>query len=157
MVHPDSVQKILDMVYTHPHTCNNCSYIALLLAIFASVSHFWRPQSNGSLVFGSAEEASFMASVWSKAALDLLVYSRRTTSGSIEDVQAAIIVSIYVYNVRGFSGIFRSLHSAMITMARDFSLHKIDSPRGPKLYSDTTFEEDETRRRIWWHIASLDW
>ncbi|RJE24526.1 hypothetical protein PHISCL_03113 [Aspergillus sclerotialis] len=159
VVHPDSVQNIMDKVYRHPHIYNNCSHIALLLSIFASVSHFWGPQSNGSLVFGSVEDASFMASVWSKAALDLLVYSRRTTPGSIEDVQAAIIVSFFVYNVRGFSTIFRSLHSAMITMARDLSLHKIDSPRRgkPECYSDINFKEDETRRRIWWHIASLDW
>lgn len=103
--------------------------------------------------------ASFMASVWSKAALDLLVYSRRTTSGSIEDVQAAIIISFFVYNVRGFSAIFRSLHSAMITMARDLSLHTIDNPRRekPECSSEINFKEDETRRRIWWHIASVDW
>lgn len=100
-----------------------------------------------------------MASVWSKVALDLLDYSRRTTSGSIEDVQAYIIVSFLFYNVHGFSTVFRSLHSAMIMMSRDLSLHKIDSPRRgkPGGYSETKSEEDETKRRIWWHIAAVDW
>ncbi|KAJ5555319.1 hypothetical protein N7461_003789 [Penicillium sp. DV-2018c] len=99
-----------------------------------------------------------MSSIWSIAALDLLEYSRRTTFASVEHLQATIIISYVIYNSQGFSPMFRSLHSNMITMAWELSLHKTDSPQ-MKGQTDPQPSriEAEVKRRIWWHIASTDW
>lgn len=160
VIRPQSVEHIIDTVYmnqnTHVH--GKPAHVALLLSIFASASHFWRTQQNKDLIFVSAKEAILMSSIWCNASLDILEYLRRTSSASIEDLQATIVISYVIYNAQGFSPVFRSLHSSMVMMARDLSLHKTDSPQKKK-ETDTqpSMVEDDIRRRIWWHITSTDW
>lgn len=127
-----SVEHMIDAVYMNQnsHVQSKPADIALLLSILASASHLWRPQRSKDLIFLSAKEAASLSSMWSNATLDVLEYSRRTTAASVEDLQATIVISYVIYNSQGFSPMFRSLHSNMITMARDLSLHKIDSPQG---------------------------
>lgn len=155
VIDAQSVREVMDAVYLHPRTdlYTRFADVALLLSIFASASHLWRPQ-DGDLIFASATDATFISSVWTKSTLEILEHSRRTTSGSIEDIQATIIISYVIYNVHGFSPTLRSLHSILITMARDLCLHKIDSPRRGNLEGDL---QAEIKRRIWWHITSSDW
>lgn len=151
------VQNMVDAVYLSPAVPADAAHVALLLGVFASASHFWVPQDNQALIFASAEEATLMSSVWSSSALDILEYSRRTTSVSIEDIQASIIIAHLVYNTHGFSTMFRSLHSMTIMMARDLFLHKIDVPKASQEIPSRKVVKDETKRTIWWQIASTDW
>ncbi|OJJ76875.1 hypothetical protein ASPBRDRAFT_201952 [Aspergillus brasiliensis CBS 101740] len=157
---PHSLHYVIDAVYTHPHTPGQSKVadIALLLSILASASHLWRPQRSNCLVFSSEKEAASMSLVWRNAALDILEFSKRTAAASMEDLQATIVISYVIYNSEGFSPMFRSLHSNMIMMARDLSLHKTDSPRrkGETNPPPSQIEVD-VKRRIWWHIAATDW
>lgn len=155
VIDSQSVQQVIDAVYINPHTglYNKPAHIALLLSIFASASHLWRPQDEG-LIFTSGVDATLISSVWTKNALDVLEYSRRTTSGSIEDIQATIIISYVIHNIQGFSPTLRSLHSIIIMMARDLSLHKTDNPRRG---DSRVGAHDDIKRRIWWQITSTDW
>ncbi|XWX00036.1 hypothetical protein V2A60_008052 [Cordyceps javanica] len=99
-----------------------------------------------------------MSSIWTNAALDVLEYSKRSASASLEDVQATIVISYVIYNSQGFSPMFRSLHSNIIMMARDLSLHKTDSPRrSGEIDQPPSQIEDDVKRRLWWHIAATDW
>lgn len=157
---PHSLQRVVDAVYACPDipAPGKVADVALLLSILASASHLWRPQRSKCLIFLSAKEAASMSLIWSNAALDILECSRRSTAASIEDLQATIVISYVVYNSQGFSSMFRSLHSNIIMMARDLSLHKTDSPRrsGETDPPPSQIEVD-AKRRLWWHIAATDW
>ncbi|KAJ3491666.1 hypothetical protein NLG97_g5551 [Lecanicillium saksenae] len=157
---PHSVQRVIDAVYAQPDTLIQCKTadIALLLSVLASASHLWRPQRSRCLVFLSAKEAAFVSSMWINTALDILDHSRRTTAASIEVLQASIVISYVIFNSQGFSPMFRSLHSNIIMLARDLSLHKTDSPHksGETTRPRTEIEVD-VKRRLWWHIAATDW
>lgn len=156
VIDPQSVYRIMDGVYAQPYGYNRPPCIALLLSIFASASHFWAP--NQLSIFESTENATFMSSVWTKAALDILEHSRRTTSSSIEDIQATIVVSSLIFNAHWFSAMTRSLHSIVVMMARDLFLHKTDAQRGKREdVSEERMVEYEIKRRIWWYITSTDW
>lgn len=153
-----SIQHMIDAIYFDPNARvhSDLAHIALLLSIFASASHFWRCEEGRDLIFASTKDATVMSSLWSKATLDILEYSRRATSGSIEDIQATIIISYLIYNTQGLSTMLRSLNSIMIMMARDLSLHKTDNPR--KVNSEPNgLAEEDIKRRIWWHITATDW
>ena len=156
VLQPHSLQRVIYAVYKPVQS--KVADIALLLSILASASHLWRPQRSKCLVFLSAKEAASMSLIWSNATLDILEYSKRTAAASIEDLQATIVISYVIYNSQGFSPLFRSLHSNVIMMARDLSLHKTDNPRrnGETDPSPSQVEAD-VKRRLWWHIAATDW
>lgn len=157
-----AVRRIVETVYTYPavvRVYREAAHIALLLSIFASTGYLWSSHENDEIfVFSNSKIAIAASSAWSDAALDVADYSRRTSSGSIENIQAMIIIEYLVYNNNGFSATCRLLHSNTITMARDLSLHRIDIPRRrQKMGSEGDMAEDETKRRIWWYVASTDW
>lgn len=156
-----AVRRMVETVYTYPRgrVYREAAHIALLLSIFASTGYLWSSHENDELlVFSSPKVANLASSAWSDAALDVADYSRRTSSGSIENIQATIIIEYLIYNNNGFSATCRLLHSNTITMARDLSLHRIDNPhRRHKTDSEEDMAEDETKRRIWWYVASTDW
>ncbi|KAL5354336.1 hypothetical protein ACLOAV_000425 [Pseudogymnoascus australis] len=156
-----AVRRIVEAVYTYPgaHVYREAAHIALLLSIFASTGYLWSSHENDELlVFSTPKVANLASTAWSDAALDVADYSRRTSSGSIEIIQATIIIEYLIYNNNGFSATCRLLHSNTITMARDLSLHRIDIPhRRHKPDSEADIAADETKRRIWWYVVSTDW
>lgn len=104
------------------------------------------------------QEALLLAKTWGKAALDVLDYSRRTTSGSFEDAQASILMSFILYHFDGLSARARQLTTNAISIGRDLRLHRLDERQIPE--SEFTSEqrlEREIKRRVWWHTASTDW
>ncbi|OBT90022.1 hypothetical protein VE02_01624 [Pseudogymnoascus sp. 03VT05] len=156
-----AVRRMVETVYAYPRgrVYKEAAHVALLLSIFASTGYLWSSHENDELVvFSTPKVANLASSAWSDAALDVADYSRRTSSGSIENIQATIIIEYLIYNNNGFSATCRLLHSNTITMARDLSLHRIDIPhRRHKTDSEADIAEDETKRRIWWYVASTDW
>ncbi|KAF1733214.1 hypothetical protein CRV24_007113 [Beauveria bassiana] len=157
---PHSLQRVIDAVYMHPDTPiqSNVADLALLLSITASASHLWRPQRSKCLIFLSAKEAAAMSLNWTNAALDILEYLKRTTAASVKVLQATIVISYVIYNSQGFSPMFRSLHSNIIMIARDLSLHRTDSARrSGQTDQPPNQDESEVKRRLWWHIAATDW
>lgn len=160
ILQPHSLQRVMESVYMHHDkpAQSKVADIALLLSILASASHLWRPQRSKCLVFLSAKEAASMSLVWSNAALDILEYSKRTTVASIECLQAMVVISYVIYNSQGFSPMFRSLHSSIVTTPRDLSLHKTDCPRtSGETNLPASQVETDVKRRVWWHIPATDW
>jgi Fungal specific transcription factor domain len=155
-----SVRVILDQVYTHviEHQPVESSYVALLLSIFASTAYYWTSRSDCDHLFLTSQDASQASLLWSKATLDVLEHSRRTTSGSIEDIQATIILSFLVFNLEGFSARSQSLMATALVTARNLSLHKLDAQHQERQSSlQDSCIEIEVKRRIWWHIVATDW
>ncbi len=134
------------------------SHVALLLSIFASTAYYWNMHDEVSPLFSTCKDANQAALTWGKAALDVLDYSRRTTSGSMEDIQATIVMGFLVLSLEGFSARSRSLMTTALIIARDLSLHRIDAQRhGQQINTSDDQIEIEIKRRVWWHIVATDW
>jgi hypothetical protein len=126
--------------------------IALMLSILAS-SVRGAVDSVSGLV-----EATRSAITWTRYGLELLEYSRRTTTPTLEDIQAGIILSFLTYNIEGSPRRTRVLWATTILMARELRLHRTDA--GNDCASPQTRNEIiqlEIKRRVWWYLASSDW
>lgn len=161
VLHIPTVRNLLNNFYANLNRSQQVKSgeAALLLAIFASSSFFWRPSSNTGVVSLSDDETVLLSLAWAKAALDVLDHSRRNTSGSLEDAQATILMSFVVYHFDGFSARGRALTGSAVVIARDLRLHRTDEDdsRSSMGWSKNQLIEQETKRRVWWHIASTDW
>ncbi|MCJ1386083.1 hypothetical protein MMC17_009208 [Xylographa soralifera] len=132
---------------------------ALLLSIFALAAFFY-PSSKNSEVATNEQDSVHLSKVLSKGALDVLDYSRRSTSGTLEDIQACILMSFVTFHLDGFSARGRLLLVAAASIARDLRLHRLDADTefpAEKMNSVRVMIDREVKRRVFWYIASTDW
>jgi hypothetical protein len=130
---------------------------ALLLSIFALAAVFYQP-SEHSEVASSDQDAVNLSKAMGKGALDALDYSRRSTSGSLEDIQAYILMSHVSFHLDGFSARGRLLSATAAAIARDLCLHRLDA--NPCANQDTSIRslvDCEVKRRVFWYITTQDW
>ncbi|KAK7752527.1 hypothetical protein SLS62_005495 [Diatrype stigma] len=135
------------------------SEAALLLSIFALSSYFYPPSEN-SEVAATDQDAVCLSNIWTKSSMDILDYSRRNTSGTLEDIQAYILTSYVAYHVDGFSARSRFLMTAATSIARDLRLHWLDADQVLSTERETNLRslvDREVKRRVFWHIAAADW
>lgn len=136
------------------------SQAALLLSIFALAAYFYET-SDSSEVATTKEDAIHLSKILSRGALDVLDYSRRNTSGTLEDVQAYIFMSFVTYHLDGFSARGRLLSTAALSIARELGLHRLDADTelsvGENDTSIRSLIDREIKRRVFWQIASTDW
>ena len=160
VIHSPSARGYLDELYEglEQQAAIKPGLTALFLSIFASTTFAWTPRDNESL-FSSVEEANNQTTLWITTALAVLEFSHSTTSGSIEDIQAMIILSFAVCNVEGFSSRFWTLKSTAISMARQLSLHRIDHVSSVPVenMTDLSSTRVEIYRRVWWYLMATDW
>ena len=132
---------------------------ALLLSIYALAAFFYPPSDNSEVA--TSEHASVhLSKVLSKCALDVLDHSRRNTSGTLEDVQAYILMSYVIFHLDGFSARGRLLSVAAASIARDLRLHRLDADTEFPAEKETSVRvliDREVKRRVFWYIASRDW
>ncbi|EKG19769.1 Transcription factor fungi [Macrophomina phaseolina MS6] len=153
VIHAPSVLELLDHIYSRPVDKAEPTQVALLMGMLAGAAYFWNPTAG---VFAAEEEAKHASSAWLEAALEVLHQARRVQAVCLEEVQATIIVSYLVYNLEGFSSRFRLLNTQALGLARDLSLHRMDDgPLRPSPHERLI--QSEVKRRVWWHIVSVDW
>jgi len=128
---------------------------ALILSIASTSASFFVPDSSSHRIFASTEEATQASLIWRQSALNLLDDLQSSIRRSLEECQARAILAYVVSNVEGCSARFRFLHSCSISVARDMSLHLIDSSTTADSTDDPATRE--IKRRLWWHLASTDW
>ncbi|KAI0517797.1 hypothetical protein F5B22DRAFT_100494 [Xylaria bambusicola] len=128
--------------------------VAALILSIASTCASFSSHSRHSM-FGSIEEADQASTAWRENALTILDDTQFSTPGSLERCQARTIITYVVSNVEGCSVRYRYLHSCTVAVARDMSLHLIDSPVATDKSDDMLTKE--IKRRLWWHLASTDW
>ncbi|KAI8956676.1 hypothetical protein F5Y11DRAFT_365003 [Daldinia sp. FL1419] len=131
----------------------------LLLSIFALSGFFYRC-SEDSEIATTEQEAVRISTTIGKAALDVLDHSRRNTSGTLEDVQAYIFMSLLSFHLDGFSARGRLLSTTAASMARDLRLHRLDAEDEHPTGKDDdvrTLIDREVKRRVFWHITAEDW
>ncbi len=135
------------------------SHVALILSIFANAAAVYAstPDAVPSLFMGC--DPSNASSVWAYDALEVLDMSNRVTSGSVEDVQASVILAFLFFHKEGIVSNARWLFTRAISTARTLSFHKVDAPSSQASVSSEHADpaELEIRRRIWWHLTATDW
>jgi len=155
-----TVRQIMESVYLNlEHGLPVVSsHVALLLSIFASSAMLCSSFLQDTAPPFSELDGSQASLFWANAALEVLDFSRRTTAGRIEDVQAAILMAFLLYHIEGFTSRSRTLWAAAIATARDLSLHKIDAQsNSAELHDQLNWIETEIKRRVWWYVAATDW
>lgn len=160
--HPPSARALLDDVYTSISNQQPTApgHVSLVLSILAASAYSLASIFTGIHFFPSLEAAIAASVSWTQAALDVLEHSRRSQSGSLEDVQSLIILLFLLYNLEGFSVRVRVLNSIALTIARDLSMHTIDSRDSKKDAARLSKEAEielEVKRRVWWHLVGTDW
>ncbi|KAI1432078.1 hypothetical protein GGR50DRAFT_630350 [Xylaria sp. CBS 124048] len=128
---------------------------ALILSIAATSASFSNGSGRTKNVFASPEAATELSFTWIQTALSILDDSQFATDKILEACQARAILAYVVSNVEGCSARYRFLHSCSVAIARDASLHLIDSAATPSPSDDPPTRE--MKRRLWWHLASTDW
>lgn len=135
-------------------------HAALLLSIFASVVYYLikidSKVDSGSTIH---DQSAFL--LLYRYSLDLIDHSRRVLPGSLEVIQAAIIILFLDYNLEGFTLRSRSMLVQALTTAKELAMHRLDSPasstrRNASMNIETMIEL-EMKRRVWWHLVSTDW
>ncbi|CAJ2502932.1 Uu.00g103260.m01.CDS01 [Anthostomella pinea] len=132
---------------------------ALLLSLFALSAFFYEP-ALGSEVPTTGRDAVRLSKFWSSGALDVLDHSQRNTSGTLEDLQAVILMTYVTKHLDGYSARARLLTTTAISIARDLRLHRLDAENEPQKEQGTSIRalvDLEVKRRIFWHIAASDW
>jgi hypothetical protein len=159
VIHVPSMRTLIDQVYSSILRGEHiiASHVALALSIFTSSAYYFAPSREERSALSTNWEDASQAIVLTRSTLDVLEYSRRSTSVSIEDVQATIILSFVMYNLEGFSARARMLGSTAFLMARELALHRIDNPRERERTPGIDNIKLEVSRRVWWHIVSTDW
>lgn len=133
---------------------------ALMLSIF-SLSAFFYHASAGSELATTDRDTVYLSKFWGAAAMDVLDHSHRDTSGSLEDIQAAILMSYVTYHLDGFSARGRLLSTVAASIAKDLRLHRLDaesllSSKDQPISLRESIDR-EVKRRVFWHITATDW
>jgi hypothetical protein len=161
--HLPSLQALLDNLYTRlpNHQPIALGSMCLILSVLAAAAYSLSSIYVRTALFPNSDMAMQACLSWTQAALDVLEHSRRSESGSVEEVQALIVLTFLIYNLEGFSARVRLFHSMALTIARDLSLHITDGSRSRKGKARSVSVENEiereVKRRVWWHLLGTDW
>ncbi|KAI0432452.1 hypothetical protein F5Y09DRAFT_144750 [Xylaria sp. FL1042] len=156
IIYEPSARSLINTFYTQLESGHegDPTAAALILSIASTSASFFHHRSTHE-IFASIEEADQASVAWRQTALAILDDSQFSTQGSLERCQARAIIAYVVSNVEGCSVRYRLLHSYSMAIARDMSLHLIDSPMMTDKSDDLPTRE--IKRRLWWHLASTDW
>ena len=80
-------------------------------------------------------------------------------SSSLEQVKASLILGFTMLRKEGLSARSRWLNHTATIVARELSLHVLDSSKEKGRRSESPEDEIqlEMKRRVWWHLAASDW
>jgi hypothetical protein len=132
------------------------SQAAVILSLFA-LSAFFYPSSGSSDIGTDNGGTMDLCQYWTRRALDVLDHLRRDTSGTLEEVQAYILMSYVAYHLDGFSTRGRLFSTIAASLARDIGLQWLDHEKPLKNQDAQSLINQEVKRRVFWHIASTDW
>jgi hypothetical protein len=133
------------------------STAAFVLSFCAASAFFWDREFPSGFEFLSQENAATCSHTWRASAFDLLDQSQRADQDPqpLDIIIARLILADLVYNMEGISARFRYNQSAARAAAYEMGLHLIDLP--DRVVDQDTNADRETKRRVWWYLASTDW
>ncbi|KAK5193792.1 hypothetical protein LTR99_005979 [Exophiala xenobiotica] len=155
------VRKLMDTLYANVDQglLTPPSHVALILTILATSAALSSHQSGDCRLLSPPSVAAHASLVWANSALEVLEFSRRTTAGGLEDIQASILMAFLLHHVEGFSARSRRLFAGAISTARDLGMHRLDATSGPSADPKKSVDpvDVEIQRRVWWHVVATDW
>ncbi|CAH0028757.1 unnamed protein product [Clonostachys rhizophaga] len=162
IIYLPSLQPTIDDLYRHVDLRDDAvtGPLALLLSIIATVRQNWTSHDlSHAGLFPSSPEAKQQTTSWVKAILDLIDYSARVGSNSLQHVQALLHTCYVLFHLEGFSTQLRSVFGTTVTFARNLGLHVIDLPVNMDYKPNTRSSvlAAEMGRRVWWSVVTLDW
>ncbi|GAP85140.2 hypothetical protein SAMD00023353_2200750 [Rosellinia necatrix] len=157
IIYEPSARSLIDVFYTQLEQGyeGDPTSAALILSIASTSASFFSPNGDTHGIFASTEEATEASLGWRETAIAILDDPQFPPNGSLERCQARTILAYVVCNIEGCSARYRLLHSCAVAVARDMSLHLIDSTATADASGD--FATREIKRRLWWHLVSTDW
>nr|A0A411PQN2.1 RecName: Full=Agnestins biosynthesis cluster transcription factor AgnL11; AltName: Full=Agnestins biosynthesis cluster protein L11 [Paecilomyces divaricatus]QBG38877.1 transcription factor [Paecilomyces divaricatus] len=157
-IHVPTVRSMLDTVYTHLENKRQPQHdhLALLSTVFALSAYFG--SSSSRFPFNGAE-AKMLCYRWISVAQQALCAANYIVQPTVETLQSVILIAAYLVPNLGSMSIFRVLMASALQGALQLSLHQIDSPANQRRRQNATVNwvDIESKRRIWWHLASTDW
>ncbi|KAF2092866.1 hypothetical protein NA57DRAFT_69468 [Rhizodiscina lignyota] len=153
VTHVPSLPSVLEQAYADLNQQRQIQsgQVILLLSIFAAATHAWVQSDCAYGLFPTSAEANDQASLWIKAAEDVLDIACRSPKVSMEGVQGAVLVGFVASHLDGLHRC-RVLFAMGIVLARDLGLHRIDHPSNAGMANTA---RAEIGRRIWWYLISL--
>jgi len=154
VIHIPSVWQLLEDIYYQLGSANQNvanlgpDKVALVLAMLTSAIHSQ-----------DIPTANSQAIILTTSTLSVLDHCKSSGPGSLEEIQAMIILSFVVSHLEGLSRRFWSLFSEAITMARSLGLHLVDDDKRKLLKSLPAQDsvKAEIGRRVWWYLVASDW
>lgn len=163
ILHDGSMRGILKRVYLGLNQGKGksiaTSHAALTLSMLSLAAFFYQPY-DVSEIATTGSECLQLTAFWGRCALRAMSHSQQTSAGTLEDVQAHILMTYVAFHVEGFSTL-RHHHMGMsVSLATSLRLHRIDLGTDPSkliTYSLSAMIDREVKRRVFWHVASTDW
>jgi hypothetical protein len=150
-----TVERQIDDIYQCVETGRpvNYSYLALVFAISGSAIFVQFAIESSSQAARCTQQFIFLCGA-------ALVQANHTHYPTVEGLQAALIVQHHISTVHCSASI-RGMFSlaSIVTQAKDMMLHRVDTMQAKNARQIEAYDplELETKRRLWWDIASLDW
>ncbi|KAK5045410.1 hypothetical protein LTR84_009274 [Exophiala bonariae] len=154
VIHVPSVRQLVDGLYHQlapaDQTISSTSpeKVALVLAMLTSAIHSQ-----------DLPTANSQAIIFTTSTLSVLTYCKSVGPGSLEEIQAMIILAFVVSHLEGLSRRYWSLFAEAVMMSRALGLHLIDDEHRKLLESSPSTHSirAEMGRRIWWYLVATDW
>jgi len=163
VLHLPALRRMLEDVYGRLSRKEEVEipHVLLLLAVFSTVLMYTAALDTKSTTSGPPPEKEALFMLWFRYLLDLLDHCRRVLPGSLEIVQACVVILFLDYNLEGFTPRARSVLYQAIQTAKDAGMNRVDCPsyitrREHKATTDSVIDA-ELKRRVWWHITATDW
>ncbi|ROV95207.1 hypothetical protein VMCG_08564 [Cytospora schulzeri] len=155
-MHSPTAHTMIEDIYTQLNQGHavDLGSVALVLSFCAASAFFWDKDFQSAFDFLTEDNAAAQSHAWRRAAFDLLDQCQRTALKSLEAIHARLVLADLIYNMEGISSRFRYIQSGARAAAYELGLHVVDLPGNES--SDSEFLR-ETKRRIWWYLATTDW
>lgn len=154
VIHVPSVRQLVDDLYRQSasgdQTISNVSpeKVALVLAMLTSAIHSQ-----------DLPTANSQAIIFTTSTLSALAYCKSIGPGTLEEIQAMIILAFVVSHLEGLSRRYWSLFAEATMMSRALGLHLIDDEHRKllKAHPASNSIRTEIGRRVWWYLVATDW
>lgn len=154
VVHVPTVRQLVEDLYSQLTPADQSvakaspEKVALVLAMLTSAIHSQ-----------DLPTANSQAIIFTTSTLSVLAHCKSTGPGTLEEVQAMIILSFVVSHLEGLSRRYWSLFAEASMMSRALGLHLIDDQHRNLLKSNSSLDsiQAEMGRRVWWYLVATDW
>ena len=155
LVHVPTVRKHLHTFYNdmEDQQSPNFAHLALITTIFTLSAYFCSSAS----ALNTHRKSDIHQ--WAALARHALSAAECLANPSFETLQSICLILHHIIPNVGSISAVRILTVTVVSLARTLSIDRVDSTSNKKLREGRVINwaEIEVKRRVWWHIVSIDW